>query len=245
MWAAGYARDPHRGGDWEVTGPGITTDKATPGSLPLGNGVGTNITVQAFGNQIFSVSPVADVLVLSVGPNARVSDDSGHDYLLDGGGTFCHLTTGCECPGQTTPPSPLPLALTGSNVLLAMTGGLKGASGKVSGMSLARYCTLNLTGTWTGTWVDRTPDTLSGSFTVTLVQSGNTLTGSIVITGTLCLSGGSVSGSVTGNNISFGVVSSRITIAYTGTASNSLMSGTYGTNYLCADAQGMWSAHRQ
>lgn len=102
-----------------------------------------------------------------------------------------------------------------------------------------------LAGTWNGTWHDVTPDTASGGFVLTWTQAGSTLTGKIVVTGTPCITDGTISGKVTGTAISFGVVSGRISIAYEGTFDGTTMKGTYKAAATCADATGDWQATRK
>jgi len=99
-----------------------------------------------------------------------------------------------------------------------------------------------LAGTWDGTWKDTTPDQSTGTFALTWTQNGSALTGSIVVKGTPCVTGASVTGSVSGSSISFGVVSGQIKIAYDGTISGTTMKGTYAAPAACADAKGSWEA---
>ena len=99
-----------------------------------------------------------------------------------------------------------------------------------------------LAGTWHGTWANKTPDHSTGTFTLTWTQKGSTLSGSITIGGTPCLSGGSINGHVTGSTISFGAVHGNVTVEYEGTVAGSSMSGTYHTD--CGNASGSWQAKR-
>jgi hypothetical protein len=101
----------------------------------------------------------------------------------------------------------------------------------------------SLSGTWAGTWANQVPDQSTGSFTVTWTQNGNALTGSITISGTPCLSGGSITGSVNGATISFGAVQGQVTVEYSGTVASTTMSGTYATD--CGKARGSWTATRK
>lgn len=100
---------------------------------------------------------------------------------------------------------------------------------------------LGLTGAWNGAWVDTSPDTSAGTFTLTFAQTGNNLTGAIVVKGTPCITGGTVTGTVNGSTITFGAVSGRVTITYTGSVSGNKMAGTYSAP-TCGDAKGNWSA---
>jgi hypothetical protein len=100
---------------------------------------------------------------------------------------------------------------------------------------------LGLGGQWTGTWRDTSPDTSSGSFSLTWVQTGNTLAGTITVKGTPCITGGTVTGTINGSAISFGAVSGQVKIAYDGSIAGSKMQGTYSAPS-CANAKGNWTA---
>jgi hypothetical protein len=102
-----------------------------------------------------------------------------------------------------------------------------------------------LGGTWNGTWQDVTPDQVSGTFALTWTQSGSTLTGTILVKGTPCLSSATVSGSVNGSTINFGAVSGTHTVVYDGTISGTTMKGTYTAPAACIDAKGTWAATKK
>lgn len=99
-----------------------------------------------------------------------------------------------------------------------------------------------LSGTWNGTWQDETPDQAGGSFVLTWTQTGSSVGGGIVVKGTPCLSIAIVSGTVSGTTISFGAVSGKNTVVYTGTISGTTMKGTYTAPAACGDAKGTWGA---
>ena len=102
---------------------------------------------------------------------------------------------------------------------------------------------IDLSGTWQGTWANSTPDTSTGTFVVTWHQNGADLQGTITIAGTPCLDGGSVTGTLRGtDSINFGVVSGQVEVNYAGTVSGDAMSGTYATT--CGNAEGDWQATR-
>ncbi len=98
----------------------------------------------------------------------------------------------------------------------------------------------DLSGAWSGTWANSTPDTSAGTFELKWQQNGTTLIGTIVIDGTPCLSGGAVTGKLRGSLISFGAVKGQVEVNYAGTFSSDTMSGSYATN--CGNAQGEWTA---
>lgn len=97
-----------------------------------------------------------------------------------------------------------------------------------------------LTGAWPGEWQNTTPDASRGTFRIQWTQSGSALSGTITITGTPCLTGGSINGSLSGSALNFGVVTGQSQVSYTGTVSGNTMSGTYTTS--CGNAQGTWKA---
>jgi hypothetical protein len=98
-----------------------------------------------------------------------------------------------------------------------------------------------VSGTWDGQWqTDRTPEAI-GSFHVTFVQDGTKLSGPIQITGTPCITTGTITGTVDGNAIRFGAVHGQQTITYTGTVVHSVMSGTYSAPS-CGNSSGSWTA---
>jgi len=61
--------------------------------------------------------------------------------------------------------------------------------------------------------------------------------------GTPCLTGGTVTGTITGGAISFGAVSGQVTVTYDGSVSGNKMQGTYATG--CGNAKGNWAATKK
>ena len=100
----------------------------------------------------------------------------------------------------------------------------------------------DLSGTWAGEWVDTTPDNAIGGFTLTLTQVGSHLKGAIVVTGTSCLTGGKVTGTLNGDQISFGAVNGQASVDYTGAVTATTMNGTFKTS--CGNAEGNWGAKK-
>ena len=125
-------------------------------------------------------------------------------------------------PPATTSPTPAP----SPTATPTTTGGVTG-----------------LAGTWIGHWANTVPDQAAGTFQLHWTQSGATLAGTIVIGGTPCLSGGTITGHVSGSTITFGAVHGSVTVTYTGTVAGKSMHGTYATG--CGHAQGTWSATHQ
>ena len=121
-WAAGYFRDPSRGSAWDIVGPGIPADK--PGPTRLNAPVNSTVTAAAapYSNTVYSViAGDADLEQFTFPGHARVSDASGHDYPISGGGLLaCVNPKGCTCPNNETSPASQPL--TGYPIDLAVTG---------------------------------------------------------------------------------------------------------------------------
>ena len=100
-----------------------------------------------------------------------------------------------------------------------------------------------LSGTWSGHWANSVPDQSTGSFTISWTQSGDQLSGTIVINGTPCLTGGSITGTVHGSSITFGAVHGEVSVDYTGAVAGNTMSGTYATD--CGHARGAFTASKK
>ena len=248
-WASSLLDDSARGQQWSLTGPAKPPPgKSKPADLHLANGgsVGVEAAPYAMDISVFAESP--DVLETSFTGRARLSDAAGHDYLADDGdGTFCMLSTGCECPGATADEPPM-LALDGARAAVAVTGGADGAKGTLTGSKLDDYCRgKGITGTWEGIW-QNSPEWggATGGFTLTVVQKGTAFTGTTDVTGPTCVRHGKVTGSVTGKHISMGWVAAGVRdVAFDGTISGKTMSGTWSA-YACKpkDLQidGTWTA---
>lgn len=143
LWAAGLARTPGRGDAWDVTGPAIPAEIPAPQAFTIGDGASQPLSVKAYTNAWYGPAVSTDVITVTISGHARVSDETGKDYLVQGQSTYCHTTTGCDCPNQTTA-VPM-LALTGNDIFLAVTGGSTDTTGIVTGQSLQTYCTKKTT----------------------------------------------------------------------------------------------------
>jgi hypothetical protein len=100
-----------------------------------------------------------------------------------------------------------------------------------------------LSGAWTGTWNNTSPITAVGTFTLAWAQQGDKLYGALSVTGSNCLRAGNVTGTVSGNRLSFGAVDGDTTIEYDATiVDNNTLSGTYHT--ACGNSVGTWTASR-
>ncbi len=103
----------------------------------------------------------------------------------------------------------------------------------------------DLTGNWNGTWaINGYPNT--GDFTMKLVQSGSSFSGTVVSSNTDCPTG-TVNGTVAGSNVTFGWVLSAVPVQFTGAISSTSMSGTWSA-VSCSNGislTGIWQATKQ
>lgn len=106
----------------------------------------------------------------------------------------------------------------------------------------------SITGTWNGVWSSDQYAGLTGGFSLTFVQRGSSLSGTIVISGSSCISGATISGQLSGSRITFGAVKGAETVAYEGTWSGTAMSGTWAVTQAsggeCTMDSGSWQASR-
>jgi hypothetical protein len=97
----------------------------------------------------------------------------------------------------------------------------------------------SLTGDWAGSW---STGLGSGTFTATLTQDGERLTGDLTVDGVPCSLDGSLDGTLAGDRITFGSVNSERKISFTGDVEGDTMRGTFETD--CHGTSGSWTARR-
>jgi len=86
--------------------------------------------------------------------------------------------------------------------------------------------TVNVTGSWTGSWLSTTG--MGGDVAATLTQTGADVEGTMTIDGSPCFSVGNVSGTVSGNRISTGAFfSGDLRVNFDGTVVGEGISGCY------------------
>ncbi|MGK2954838.1 MAG: hypothetical protein ACSLFI_04090, partial [Solirubrobacterales bacterium] len=137
----------------------------------------------------------------------------------------------------------------GPNALLglAAAGGI--TRGNVSYFDLDTFCRSTpkgVGGTWTGSYRSTVYPRVRGTFRMTLTvrkKVPSNFTGIIRIAGSDCVANGSLSGSVNGSQIRFGVVNAQRRIGYTGTVERNSMAGSF-TAPGCGDDAGTWQARR-
>jgi hypothetical protein len=230
IWASGYLRDRSHGDPWEITGPGITPEKATPATIALPNGGSLPESATPYTEMIALFVDSPEVLQTSFSGHARISDTSGHDYVINGGGTFCLKKDGCKCPNADGSGDQEPLRLSGS-VALGVTGGPTGASGTLDGMSLDDYCNRGpMNGTWEGTWVNDN-GLANGAYTLVIKQKRKTdpFSGTIQVSGKTCIRNGNIQGTLSGQKVAWGIVNAERPIDFTGTLSGKSMSGSWSS----------------
>jgi hypothetical protein len=106
----------------------------------------------------------------------------------------------------------------------------------------------SIAGTWHGTWASTTYVGLAGGFTLNFQQSGSSLSGTILITGSACISSATITGTLSGSQITFGAVKGAETVTYSGTWTGGAMSGawavTQSSGGQCTADAGSWQAAR-
>lgn len=98
---------------------------------------------------------------------------------------------------------------------------------------------LNLSGAWSGSWISA-KTTINGDLSTTLTQSGSTISGTISISDSPCISSTSILGNISNNNVSFANDSLRFSA--TATASPTALVGGYSvTSGSCAGDAGYFA----
>jgi hypothetical protein len=158
MWASGFARDKTRGDEWDMQGPAIPPWMPSPEIENVDNGSSAQVGAFNHAANLYQLNATADVILVVIDGDARISDGAGNEYLVQGQSTYCHRDGGCDCPNGTQI-QPQPLTLPGQSILLGVSGAADDAGGAVTGVSLDDFCKKKtLTGTWKGTWHDPNPE---------------------------------------------------------------------------------------
>jgi tetratricopeptide (TPR) repeat protein len=110
-------------------------------------------------------------------------------------------------------------AITGAAVAVGSGGGGGGGGGGISPTEL------NLTGDWVGTWTGSDGNG-NGNISLTLTQSNTSVSGTATITGSECISTGTLSGTVTGNTLVSNILSGPNTASFNATCTSTSMNGT-------------------
>lgn len=100
----------------------------------------------------------------------------------------------------------------------------------------------SIAGAWNGTFTV-TGQPGQGTFTVTFATAGDALTGTIHINNSTCVSDGTITGTLSGNQINFGAVRAAQKITFTGALAGGKLAGTYSAP-ACPAGAGNWAATR-
>lgn len=135
------------------------------------------------------------------------------------------------------------------SLLSGASVGCSGGSGTTSGDLLGSSSSSSepagdLSGKWTGRWTSQT--TVSGSFELTMRQSGAALDGDLHFSGSPCFSGGRFAGTMNGRNFSGSVTAGSIRVDMSGTVTGNTYDGTYSavSAGACTGDSGTFSATR-
>jgi hypothetical protein len=165
---------------------------------------------------------------------------------------FCSLPQGCKCPPGSvdTVPANEPID---PDPLLGLSAGGGMTTGSVTYYAIDEFCThknpTGIGGTWTGSYRSSVYSEVHGTFRATFIvgkKDPAAFTGSITIAGSPCVTHGTLSGRINGNQITFGVVNAEKRISYTGVISGSTLSGGYTAESVptCKGDTGGWDASR-
>jgi hypothetical protein len=150
VWAAGFFRDPGRGSEWDIAGPGVTSDVPAPAPLSVANGTSKTLETGPLTAAIFEVTATADITYVG-GTDVRFSDGAIDQQIHNHAYPYCTKEDGrgdCTCPpdslrGRSGLPTPTSL---GSSFHFALTGaydpawGVSGGKASLQGLSLDDFC---------------------------------------------------------------------------------------------------------
>jgi hypothetical protein len=136
-WASGWFRDPARGADWEMTGPGIPPGRNVLESVSVSNGASATVQADPYTNAEYNANSAADVFVITGTGHIRISDRN-IDEPQPMGQHFCTKPGGCTCPDGKPPP--FPVTNLAQFFVVAVTGGSSGANANITGISLEDAC---------------------------------------------------------------------------------------------------------
>ena len=102
---------------------------------------------------------------------------------------------------------------------------------------------LDLSGDWSGSWVS---GSVGGDVSATFTQTGGTLTGTVTVGDSPCITEGAITGTVTSSGVTFGSVSGATSITFVSTeVSEESMSGTWTTDGgACTGGSGTFTISR-
>jgi hypothetical protein len=136
-WASSLTRLEKFGREWDSDGPGIPLTATSPEGVEVRNGGSSVVQAAPYTARTFALEISADILVISGTGHARLGDSRIDTVSFPS--RFCARQGGCgPCPGSIeVPPAPL---LPGQIPVLALTGGVTGATYTVAGERLKVTC---------------------------------------------------------------------------------------------------------
>ena len=161
------------------------------------------------------------------------------------------LTTACTSGTQKTSASVTPsrsqsasMAQRTETATATPAPTLDTATGSAAASSASTASSANIAGGWDGTYQSTKFPKVAGTFHVTFTQAGATISGTVRIDSSDCVSDGTVNGNVSRDKISFGAVKAQEIITFSGTISSTSMSGQYHSGVTCGNDSGTWAATR-
>jgi hypothetical protein len=139
-WASGEFRDGSLGGAWNAQGPWNVSDRSEPVKSSVGNGDTVALGTPKQVNEDVAVSSGADLVELTTSQgHIRLHTDPPGDETDTAERWLCTAAGGCKCPDGEAYAGP-DYDTVASDFQLALTGGLTGASGTLTGRSFDQFC---------------------------------------------------------------------------------------------------------
>jgi hypothetical protein len=110
---------------------------------------------------------------------------------------------------------------------------------------------VSIDGTWKGTWTRTSPPPSSGTMTLVLHHSGQSVTGQVEVVASACLTKGNVTGTVAGTKVTLHAVTPAVngtgqaTGDYEATLSGSKLGGSLTVTCSVGTGVGTWDLSRQ
>jgi hypothetical protein len=154
-WATSFVRKPELGGEWDITGPGITTDKFAPQPITVAAGTQAGEAIQPAANNDYLLFLRADVVIINTPDHSRLHAESPAGFAsTNPRGVWCTLSSGCSCPAGSAHAGETLATIPQGSYYLAVSGAANGTQWEIQGLSLTDYCNSSvidpcLFGVWT------------------------------------------------------------------------------------------------
>jgi len=102
-----------------------------------------------------------------------------------------------------------------------------GGGGGGGGGSSSAAASVNVSGSWSGTWTNTTNQSNGDISFASLIQTGSTVAGQVSITGSSCASSGNLTGTVSSDNFTGSITFENQTITFNGTIITNQLNGTF------------------